>query len=107
MNTQTALNRIEDVLRTVHLGLWVLWSESRWLFGPDLGYQRRLTLMRRRKEALQDEVTRMATLADPRREQTAGDLSLLEEDLRRLESDRAAHRARTLAPLRERFRWLA
>ncbi len=49
----------------------------------------------------------MATLADPRREQAAGDLSLLEEDLRRLESDRAAHRARTLAPLRQRFRWLA
>ncbi|MEI3479677.1 MAG: hypothetical protein V8Q84_12030 [Bilophila sp.] len=49
--------------------------------------------MRRRRDALQDEVARMATLAESRREQAAGDLSLLEEDLRRLESDRAAHRA--------------
>lgn len=107
MDMPTALNRVEDILRTVHLGLWVLWTESRWLLGPDIGYQRRLTLMRRRRDALQDEVARMATLADPRREQAAGDLSLLEEDLWRLESDRAAHRARTLAPLRQRFRWLA
>lgn len=103
---QSALNRVEEILRTVHLGLWVLWTESRWLVGPDIGYQRRLTLMRRRREALQDKLSRLATLADPRREEVAGDLSLLEEDLRRLENDRAEHRARVLAPLRERFRWL-
>ena len=78
MDMPTALNRVEDILRTVHLGLWVLWTESRWLLGPDIGYQRRLTLMRRRRDALQDEVARMATLADPRREQAAGFISLLE-----------------------------
>ena len=107
MDVQTSLNRIEELFRIMYLGLWVLWAETRSIAGPDIGYQRRLTLMRRRRDALQDEVARMATLADPRREQAAGDLSLLEEDLRRLESDRAAHRARTLAPLRQRFRWLA
>ena len=107
MDVQTSLNRIEELFRIMYLGLWVLWAETRWIAGPDIGYQRRLTLMRRRRDALQDEVARMATLADPRREQAAGDLSLLEEDLRRLESDRAAHRARPLAPLRQRFRWLA
>lgn len=106
MDIQGALNRFEELLRTVHLGLWVLWTESRWLAGPDIGYQRRLSLMRRRREAMRDELSRLATLADPRREEVAGDLSLLEEDLRRLENDRDEHRARILAPLRERFRWL-
>lgn len=107
MDMQGTLNGLEELLRTVHLGLWVLWTESRWLAGPDIGYQRRLTLMRRRREAMRDELSRLTTLADPRREEVAGDVSLLEEDLRRLENDRDAHRARVLAPLRERFRWLA
>jgi hypothetical protein len=48
----------------------------------------------------------MATLADPRREQLAGDLALLEGDIVRLEKDREAHRAGHLAPLRARFGWL-
>ena len=48
----------------------------------------------------------MATLADPRREQLAGDLALLEGDIARLEKDRKAHRAGHLAPLRARFGWL-
>ena len=71
MDVQTSLNRIEELFRIMYLGLWVLWAETRWIAGPDIGYQRRLTLMRRRQEAIQDELSRMATLADPRREQLA------------------------------------
>ena len=89
MDFQTSLNRIEELFRIMYLGLWVLWAETRWIAGPDIGYQRRLTLMRRRQGAIQDELSRMATLADPRREQ-----------------DREAHRAGHLAPLRARFGWL-
>ena len=68
MDVQTSLNRIEELFRIMYLGLWVLWAETRWIAGPDIGYQRRLTLMRRRQGAIQDELSRMATLADPRRE---------------------------------------
>ena len=92
MDVQTSLNRIEELFRIMYLGLWVLWAETRWIAGPDIGYQRRLS--------------RMATLADPRREQLAGDLALLEGDIVRLEKDREAHRAGHLAPLRARFGWL-
>lgn len=106
MDVQTSLNLIEELFRIMYLGLWVLWTETRWIAGPDIGYQRRLTLMRRRQEAIQDELSRMATLADPRREQLAGDLALLEGDIARLEKDRKAHRAGHLAPLRARFGWL-
>ena len=76
MDVQTSLNRIEELFRIMYLGLWVLWAETRWIAGPDIGYQRRLTLMRRRQGAIQDELSRMATLADPRREQLAGDLNI-------------------------------
>ena len=100
MDVQTSLNRIEELFRIMYLGLWVLWAETRWIAGPDIGYQRRL------QEAIQDELSRMATLADPRREQLAGDLALLEGDIARLEKDRKAHRAGHLAPLRARFGWL-
>ena len=106
MDIQTSLNRIEELLRTIYQGLWVLWTETRWIAGPDISYQRRLTLMRRRQEGIQDELSRMATLADPRREQLAGDLALLEGDIARLEKDRETHRAEHLAPLRARFGWL-
>ena len=99
MDFQTSLNRIEELFRIMYLGLWVLWAETRWIAGPDIGYQRR-------QEAIQDELSRMATLADPRREQLAGDLALLEGDIVRLEKDREAHRAGHLAPLRARFGWL-
>ena len=81
MDVQTSLNRIEELFRIMYLGLWVL-------------------------GAIQDELSRMATLADPRREQLAGDLALLEGDIVRLEKDREAHRAGHLAPLRARFGWL-
>ena len=84
MDFQTSLNRIEELFRIMYLGLWVLWAETRWIAGPDIGYQRR----------------------DPRREQLAGDLALLEGDIVRLEKDREAHRAGHLAPLRARFGWL-
>ena len=87
MDVQTSLNRIEELFRIMYLGLWVLWAETRWIAGPDIGYQRRLTLM-------------------PRREQLAGDLALLEGDIVRLEKNREAHRAGHLAPLRARFGWL-
>ena len=45
MDVQTSLNRIEELFRIMYLGLWVLWAETRWIAGPDIGYQRRLTLM--------------------------------------------------------------
>ena len=106
MDVQTSLNRIEELFRIMYLGLWVLWAEARWIAGPDIGYQRRLTLMRRRQEAVQGELARMATLADPRREQLAGDLALLDGDIARLEQGRETHRAEYLAPLRARFGWL-
>ena len=106
MDMQTSLNRAEELFRTIHLGLWVLWTESRWLAGPDVGYQRRLSLMRSRRQALQTELSHMATLADPRREQLSGDLALLEGDIARLEKDRAERRAAHLAPLRDKFGWL-
>lgn len=95
MDVQTSLNRIEELFRIMYLGLWVLWAETRWIAGPDIGYQRRLTLMRRRQGAIQDELSRMATLADPRREQLAGDLALLEGDIVRLGKRPEAHRAGT------------
>lgn len=103
MDVQTALNRIEELVRILYLGLWVLWTEVRWLAGPDIGYRRRLSLMRRRRLDLQSELARLTTLADPRREQLSGDLALLEGDLARLEQDRDARRAEHLAPLRARF----
>ena len=56
MDVQTSLNRIEELFRIMYLGLWVLWAETRWIAGPDIGYQRRLTLMRRRPGAIQDEI---------------------------------------------------
>ena len=43
MDVQTSLNRIEELFRIMYLGLWVLWAETRWIAGPDIGYQRRLT----------------------------------------------------------------
>lgn len=103
MTLQTVLKTVEETLHTVHLGLWVLWTEARWLAGPDMTYQRRLKLMRHQRDAYQTELSRMATLADPRRENVAADLSLLEQDLSRLEADRGAHRQRLLAGLQSRF----
>ena len=40
MDFQTSLNRIEELFRIMYLGLWVLWAETRWIAGPDIGYQR-------------------------------------------------------------------
>ena len=40
MDVQTSLNRIEELFRIMYLGLWVLWAETRWIAGPDIGYQR-------------------------------------------------------------------
>lgn len=63
MDVQTSLNRIEELFRIMYLGLWVLWAETRWIAGPDIGYQRRLTLMRRRK----GHPGRTVAHGDPRR----------------------------------------
>ena len=38
MDVQTSLNRIEELFRIMYLGLWVLWAETRWIAGPDIGY---------------------------------------------------------------------
>ena len=106
MDVQTSLNRIEELFRIMYLGLWVLWTETRWIAGPDIGYQRRLTLMRRRQEAIQDELSRMATLADPRRGGLSG---LFRAGRCRLQAGQGrpqAVRAGHLAPLRARFGWL-
>ena len=103
MTLQSVLKIAEETLHTVHLGLWVLWTEARWLAGPDMTYQRRLQLMRHQRNTYQTELSRMATLADPRRENVAADLSLLEHDLSRLEAERDAHRQRLLTDLQSRF----
>ena len=52
MDVQTSLNRIEELFRIMYLGLWVLWAETRWIAGPDIGYQRRLTLIGARRRPL-------------------------------------------------------
>lgn len=103
MDVQTSLNRIEELFRILYLGLWVLWVETRWLAGPDIAYQRRLSIMRRRQLALQNELARLTTLVDPKRDQVAGDLALLEGDIERLARDRETHRTAHHAPLRARF----
>lgn len=105
MNVQSSLNRIEELFRVIYLGLWVLWVETRWLAGPDIAYQRRLLLMCRRQQALQNELSHLTTIADPRRDTVAGDLALLEGDIDRLIRDRENHRLKSHEPLRTKFGW--
>ena len=78
MDFQTSLNRIEELLSDHVSGPVGAVGRNALDCRAGYRYQRRLTLMRRRQEAIQDELSRMATLADPRREQLAGDLALLE-----------------------------
>lgn len=106
MDIQTSLNRAEELFRTIHLGSWVLRAETRWITGSNTSYQRRLMLMCHHQGVIQDELLRMTTLADPRREQLTGDFALLEGDIIRLEKDWEAHHAGHLTPLRARFGWL-
>lgn len=106
MNAMASLNRMEELFHIIRLGLYVLWIEARWLAGPDIVFQRRLSIMRRRQEALQNELARLTTLADPKREQLAGDLALLDEDIERLDREREEQRAACHAPIRRKFAWM-
>ncbi len=96
MNACFSFGRLCAVGRIMVMGLCVLWTELRWLVGPDRRFAYRLWLMNREHVRLTGELARMATLADPRREAIAADLSLLEEDIARLgtmreEAFRSAH----------------
>lgn len=73
-------------------GLWVLGYETAWLLGPDFSFRGRLRAMRARRDALQNEVAQLSTLADPRRDQVSGDLALLMGDLARVEEERVTRR---------------
>ena len=95
------LERGRAVLVVVYSGLWVLGYETAWLLGPDFAYWGRIRAMRRRRDALHGELARLATLADPRREQVNGDLELLESDLRHVEDERAARRLAGMKALRQ------
>lgn len=98
-----SLNTACDVLRTIHMGLWVLWTEIRWLAGPDLTYRGRIEALRQRQHAVQSELARMVTLVEPGRQQLAADLSLLEEDLAHLETERELRRTELHQALCARF----
>lgn len=87
-----SLNTACEVLRTIHMGLWVLWTEVRWLAGPDLACRSRIEALRQRQHVVQSKLARMVTLVEPGRQQLAADLSLLEEDLARLETERELRR---------------
>lgn len=101
------LGRLSDLLKrgraviiVVYSGLWVLWYEASWLMGPDFAYWGRIRAMRRQRDALNGELARMATLADPKRDCVRADLALLESDLRRVEDERAARRLAGIKALR-------
>lgn len=92
-----------EISKTVFMGLCVLEREFRWLMGPDRFYRSRIILLRKQQALYQADLSRMTTLADPRREEIEADLSLLEADLARLEAERVAHRARGINTLCARF----
>lgn len=81
--------KLKAILETVQLGLLVLWTEIRWLAGPDRRFSGRITPLRREYAKKSAELARAATLADPHHEKLAADLSFLETDLRQLEEERA------------------
>ena len=94
---------IRAVTRVLASGIWVLGFETAWLLGPDFSFRGRLTAMRRQRDALQGEVARLSTLADPRRGQVEGDLALLEGDLARVGEEREARRAEWLKNMQRRL----
>ena len=88
------------VIIVVYSGLWVLWYEASWLMGPDFAYWGRIRAMRRQRDALNGELARLVTLADPKRDHVRADLALLERDLRQVEDERAARRLAGIKALR-------
>ncbi|MEG2140916.1 MAG: hypothetical protein RRY20_09045 [Bilophila sp.] len=98
-----SLSTLCGVVRTIHMGLWVLWTEIRWLLGADLTYRGRLEALRHRQSVVQSALACMVTLVDPRHKQLAADLALLEEDLTRLEAAQEAQRKALHQTLCARF----
>ncbi len=103
MHTAFLCNRLCAIGRIMVMGLCVLWTELRWLAGPDRHFSSRLRLMKREHARLSGKIARMATLADPDRELLSADLSLLAEDIARLEADRTEAFRQVHQALRTRF----
>lgn len=91
------------VLENVYLGLWVLCFELRWLWGEGLTMDRHLTALRKQRDELRNELARRTVVADPGASETESSLTLLEEDLARLEALRESRHAERLTALRARF----
>lgn len=103
MHTVCSYDRLCAVRRIVIMGLCVLWTELRWLVGPDRHFSSCLRLMKKEHARLSGKLARMATLADPEHENLMKDLSLLTEDIARLESARAEAFQKVHQALRVRF----
>ena len=103
MPTVFSYSRLCELGRIMVMGLCVLWTELCWLVGPDRHFSPRLGRMKKERARLSGELARMATLADPRRESMAADLSLLTEDMDRLESARVEAFRQAHHALRVRF----
>lgn len=103
MNIAEMRNTACAVLENVYLGLWVLCSEWRDLAGEGLTADRHLAALRRRRDVLRREADRRTDSGDPDAATTEQDLTLLEEDLLRLEALYRSRRAKRLAALRARF----
>ena len=100
----TLLELAGDLLHNVVVGLWVLYSECRWLLCGDRARGALVRAARAREEALRLSLAQLTVIAAPERHQIERELSLLRADTDRLEAEH--HRNRTLwrAALRDRFR---
>ncbi len=103
MNVAALKDTACAVLENTYLGLWVLCSEWRDLTGEGLTADRHLAALRRRRDTLQREIDRRETADNPDTAAAENALSLLEEDVIRLEALRRTRRTERLAALRARF----
>ena len=103
MHIVCSYDKLCAVSRIMIMGLCVLWTELRWLVGPDRYFSPRLRLMKKEHARLSSKLARMATLADPEHESLIKDLSLLTEDMVQLESARAEAFQQAHHALRVRF----
>lgn len=88
----------QEVLETISLGLRVWWSEMRWLLREALGALETRQLVKR----MAQERARLAGpqapgLSAADREQAVRQIAFLEEEIRRLDQDRAARREHFVA----------
>ena len=103
MHTVCSYGKLCAVSRIMIMGLCVLWTELRWLVGPDRTFSPRLRLMKKEHARLSGKLARMATLADPEHESLMRDISLLTEDMVQFESARAEAFQKAHHALRARF----